>query len=330
MSLLNSAKNAISLKLNDTVFLTFFGSLIILNWKPLFYLFFSSNNPGERIHYIENSIVNDTLGNLYTAIGITLIYGFCYPILLIGFNYVKSIYLQREEVNNEKIYKKKINSNTAIFQSELASKGANKIEEYKEIIKIKEERISELESSIKKSNQDNQKKVRDYENTLNQVKESNSVYSEKINELERENNKLKQEVLNVESYVSKYSGILQKISYLISFDYQGNINFIFNHYFNSILNNEFNKEYYNRILKSEEFEIIFKDYAEHNTDSIHKFNFENIVPTYRQKLESELNINNENFESSNFSNILFLFRLKWLKERFDTIERELVELDKPI
>ncbi|SHM97472.1 hypothetical protein SAMN04488057_1057 [Cyclobacterium lianum] len=326
----NGAKNAVRQRLNDNVILTFIISLIILNWKPLYYLFFFDGDQAKKIKYIESELSNDTICNFLIAIGITFFYGLVYPFILILFNGIKNKYLIKEEENRKDLLDIIEESNKSEFKAELAKTGTKTIDQLENKIEEKEKRIKELEEKIVGLNLDSQINSKEYEKTISELKSSNSIYTKKINDLERENNTLKQNKLKVESYVNSYYGILQKIYNLISFDYQGNISFIYNHYFNSILNNEFNKEYYNRILESEEFEIIFKDYAEQNTDSIHKFNFEGIVPTYRQKLENELKINNENFESSNFSKILFLFRLKWLKENFETIERELAELNKPV
>ena len=308
MSLINSAKKAVILKLNDTVFLTFIFSIIILNWKPIYYLLFSIDDPDHKIFYIENEFSDYTIYNLIIAIVITLIYGFGYPLLLIGFNTVKNLYLIKEEENKAKLLEKVKLSNEAEFKADLARAGTQTVEELESSIKEKNIRIEELQKSISKINLDSQVKISDYEKTINEINESNLNFTKEINNLNRENNLIKEQNLILESSIIDYRSTLNSINIKLFDEFPAAFDILYGNILEIFSKDIEDKNFYFNSMENAKIEMALLEYfrGDSKMNGLSNNSKEILIEHFNIKDFSKLN--------NRFSNTLFLYRLKWLSD----------------
>lgn len=213
MSILKSTQNSIRIKLDDSVFITFFVSLIILNWKPLYFLISSNQNPENKIQYIENQF-NNGINNLLWALTITGIYGFIYPFVLICIDFVKYQYLNSEEKRKTNLLKNVTLRNQEEFNAESARSGAKSLTELNNELEDKNLLIENSKSEINKLTMDlslNFEEINKLKNYL--LKNEKELKDSRI-----DNEKIKNDVINlmiknedvIEGFESKIENLKSK------------------------------------------------------------------------------------------------------------------------
>lgn len=317
----NGAKNAVRQRLNDNVILTFIISLIILNWKPLYYLIFFNGDPDYKILYIEKVLSNDTLVNLGLAVAFTFIYGLIYPFILILFNIVKNKYLIKEEKNKTSLLNEIKNSNKAEFKAELARTGTNDIEDLEKRIKEKDKRIEELEDRIKGIQKSGQNTIKEYEGTIVELKTSNSVYTKRINDLEKDNNILNREISSIESVLKGKIRFIESIYIIVSNNYEQYIQILINEYI-KISNRDIDQQNkFRDYLEDEELQLSLKAFVEN------EYSMGGIPKMYIDKIESIFGPATDYLNIHNFRKILFLIRLYWFKDMLEDLKKDIKKND---
>jgi len=216
MNLIKSLYRSTEERINNPLIGAFFTSWIVLNWKPILFIIFSSRNIEDKIDYIKDNFSNNSL-ILFWPFGIALFYVIGLPYLNWLFEVLsnKAVTKRNELATDKTINKLKGDVKIEIQKSKVenAKQDYEEQKNYNEIIDSLSLRINNLENENHGLTLNNNETI---DILRNELAESKKRENQLISSYERKLSDFEKTMIDVRVGTNKIANRIKNITYEIS------------------------------------------------------------------------------------------------------------------